>query len=217
MENICNKIAFSIGKQLNYNDEQVAVVAYGLFAILQTIGMFILSSIIGIIFRCWIECFMIFLAVGIMRKYTGGAHSSTLLGCTLFSLFIIGSLGYISRYALNDLYLSLQESYYHYLIFLFYIPVYTIMILIVKKLAPVDSPNKPIRKPEKIKRLNNYSVILVSFYFLLSALFFSIANHNIRFLSVSLSLLFATVWQTFTLTKPGHKLIHILDFLKPKP
>lgn len=217
MENICSNIASSIGKKLNYNDEQVAVVAYGLFAIFQTIGMFILSSIIGIVLGCWIECFIIFLTVGVMRKYTGGAHSSTLLGCTLFSLFIIGSLGYISRYAFIDIYLSLQGTYLHYLIFLCYIPIYTTMVLIVKKLSPVDSPNKPIRKLEKIKNLNNYSVILVLFYFFLSALFFSIANYNIRFLTISISLLCATVWQTFTLTKPGHILIHILDFLKPKP
>lgn len=217
MESICKSLAFSIGKKLDYDDEKIAVIAYGFFAILQTIIMFILSSIIGIILDCWLECLTIFFAVGILRKYTGGAHSSTLIGCSLFSLFIIGTLGYISRYAVPDIYLSLKESLYHYLIFIFYIPVYLTLILIIKKLAPVASPNKPIRKLEKIKNLNNYSVILASLYFFLSALFFSISNYNIRFFEISVSLLFATAWQTFTLTKSGHKIIHILDFTKSKP
>lgn len=217
MEKLSRKLAELTAAKLEYDEEQADVIAYGLLAVFQTVSMLILSTIIGVIFGCFLECFTVFFAAGFLRKYTGGVHSKTLRGCLVMALVIIGLLGYISRFAFESLYWILADKKQLFLLLSAIIPIYSLCLLIIRRLAPVETENKPIRKLEKRKRLNRSSQITLVLFFIVSVLFLFLSYINLRFYTVSIALMFASLWQTFTLTKAGHRFIGIIDFSKPKP
>lgn len=215
MEKIIKKVADITAQKLGYDDEKAAVISYGLLAITQMLTLLILSLLVGLIFGCLIECFIIYLFAGVLRKFTGGVHSKTLLGCTVIAIFIIGLLGIFSKYALIDIFNKLVNTNLYYLVYvtaaIFFLP----CIIMVYKIAPVESVNKPIRKPEKRKRLKKQSIIAVVIYFLLAILLLFLARNSSVYFTAAVALLFSTIWQCFTLTKLGHKFIGLIDFIKP--
>jgi len=98
LEKLAHNISEIISKKLGYDDDKQSVIAYGLTAIFQMFSIFLIVSIIGIIGRFWAECMVIFLAVGLLRKATGGAHSETMQGCLVISIFSISFLAFLSKY-----------------------------------------------------------------------------------------------------------------------
>lgn len=215
MEKLIKKIADLIAEKLGYDDEKAAVITYGLLALTQMLTLFILSSLIGIIFGCFLECFIVFLFTGFLRKFTGGAHSKTLLGCMINALFIIGLLGIFSKYALLTLLKELLINNIYYLVFIAAAIIFIPCLILIYKVAPVDSPNKPIRKPEKRKKLKKQSVIAIILYFISVLVLFLLAPNNAAYFTAAVALSVSAVWQCFTLTKLGHKFIAAIDFIKP--
>jgi accessory gene regulator B len=207
VEKLAHNLSEKIAEKLGYDQDKKEVIAYGLTAIFQMVGIFSIASFIGIVGGFWYESMVLFLAVGLFRKSTGGAHSSTFQGCIIISIFSISFFAFLSRYLF---YVNVPPH-------VFFISVlsviYIFSFLVVYKLAPVASPNKPIVRKEKIKKLKIKSLATVVFYYLISMIFIfcSQDNSHIRLIHISLSLACATLWQVFTLTKTGHKLIHIMD------
>ena len=103
MERLAKKIAGSVGESLGKNEEEVAVMAYGLIGILQFLAIFILASIIGIVLGFWLEVLIVFLSVGFLRRLTGGAHSSGIYNCLVYSVVFICSFSAAARYLLPTL------------------------------------------------------------------------------------------------------------------
>ena len=207
MEKLANRISEFIAKKLNYDEEKTKVMAYGLAAIFQMVSIFIISSIIGLLAGFWIESMFIFLGVGLLRKSTGGAHSQTFQGCMIISIFSIAFLSFVSRYMFP---VRCEKKLYFFILILIGL-IYLFAFIMVYILAPVATPNKPIVKKEKIRRLKINSIITVIVYFVISLLFFFFSKKNLRFVNISISLSLATLWQIFTLTKAGHKFIDIVD------
>jgi accessory gene regulator B len=204
IETLAHKIAEKIALQLDYDDDRKAVVAYGLIAIIQMVTIFIIITIIGILFDFWYECMIIFIGVGIIRKSTGGAHSKTMNGCIIISILSVTMLSALSRYLLCkpiNSYVNLGVS----------ILVFAISFIIFYLRVPIDSPNKPIVKPEKIKRLRKQSFFLLIFFFLLTITFIELATYNKRFYSIAFSVRLTMLWQLFTLTKTGTLLLGKID------
>jgi accessory gene regulator B len=204
MERIAQDISEKIARELNCNTEKKDVIAYGLTAIFQLLIIGITVSLIGLVFKFLYESLVIFLCVALIKKSTGGAHSNSIYICTFISIFTITLFAYISRYILY-LYLNI------YLDVGILVIVYIASFLIFTKHVPVDSPNKPITKPEKIKRLRKQSFIILFLYFLVSLLLFYFEINHPRLYSISLSMQLAVIWQTFMLTKLGAKFINIID------
>jgi accessory gene regulator B len=204
IETLAHKIAEKIALQLDYDDDRKAVVAYGLIAILQMATIFIIITIIGILFDFWYECMIIFMGVGIIRKSTGGAHSKTMNGCIIISVLSVTMLSAISRYLLClpiNTFVNLGISVFIFMIsfFIFYLRV------------PVDSPNKPIVKKDKIRRLRKQSYFLLFVFFLLTAIFIELASAYNRFYSLATSVRLMILWQVFTLTETGILLLKKVD------
>jgi accessory gene regulator B len=197
VEKLAHNLSEKIAEKLGYDQDKKEVIAYGLTAIFQMVGIFSIASFIGIVGGFWYESMVLFLAVGLFRKSTGGAHSSTFQGCIIISIFSISFFAFLSRYLF---YVNVPPH-------VFFISVlsviYIFSFLVVYKLAPVASP----------KKLKIKSLATVVFYYLISMIFIfcSQDNSHIRLIHISLSLACATLWQVFTLTKTGHKLIHIMD------
>lgn len=206
MEKLSQNISNIIAAKLNYDDEKRAVIQYGLAAIFQFIGIFVITSIIGLFAGFWIESMVIFLSVGMLRKSTGGAHSETFQGCMIISILSICVLSILARYLIPINYPGIK-----YYIVAFVLLAFTYSFFIIHKKAPIDSPNKPIKKPEKIKRLRRNSFITLFIYFIAAITLAFLADLTIKNISVSLSITFATLWQVFTLSKAGFCFINVID------
>lgn len=206
MERIANNIADYIASELNYDNDKRDVIAYGAFALLQTLLSIALVVIFGLAFHLVTEVLILSFSASILRKYSGGAHASSPGICTLMSIiFPLVQAFLISLFMKSSVGLG-SVIFLGFLIFIW--GYYTIV-----KLAPVDSPSKPIKKEEKRKRMKKGSIVILSIY-LLSAILcmylYFFMNDKI-FVVYTLCIYFGIVWQVFTLTNIGHKFIHIID------
>lgn len=206
MEKLAHSLSEIIALRLNYDEDKKAVIEYGLTAIFQIVSMFIVSSIIGLLAGFWIESMVIFLAVGLLRKSTGGAHSQTMQGCMIISVFSISFMAFIATYVIP---LTFKTN--KYILIPLFIVLFLFCIIVAYRLVPIDTPNKPITKIEKIKKLrrNTFSTLIA--YFLISEILAILFIDNVVLVDISIALCLATLWQVFTLTKIGHIVIGTID------
>ena len=206
MEKLAHNIAETIAINLHYDDDKKAVIAYGLAAIFQMASIFVITSIIGLLCGFWMESMVVFLAVGFLRKSTGGAHSKTFQGCMIISIFSIALLSFLARYILDIN--NIREKLF---VIIAVTVAYFFSFIMVYELAPVDSPEKPIVRKEKIALLRRKSFVTLGLYGCIALSLIFLSKNNPRFISISISFCFATLWQVFTLTKTGIHLIHKID------
>jgi accessory gene regulator B len=205
LELICKNISNNLKNELNLDEDKASIIEYGLFAFFHMSISILLVAVIGLIFNVMIEALIISFVVAILRKFSGGAHASTALNCAIVGVLI----SVIPAHIVKNLNFNIN-----YIIFIG-IPLYIILLIIIYKLAPVDSPNKPIKKQEKIKKLKKGSIILLSIYMIIVAFNVIIyyISKNYIFLVYSACIYIGLLWQVFTLTKYGHILVNIIDSL----
>ncbi|MFV0342499.1 MAG: accessory gene regulator ArgB-like protein [Anaerocolumna sp.] len=204
IEKLAKMMGNKIATQLDLNDDRRAVITYGLIGILQTIVLFALIIFIGLLLDITYESFIIFFSVSAIRKSSGGAHARTMLGCNIMSIVAIVILSVLSRY----IFASPISIYINLLITVI---VYAICLLIFYYRVPLGSPNKPINRPEKIKRLRKLSFINLMILFILSIVFIILADFNTKFYSLAISVRLAMLWQFFTITKMGVLFVEKFD------
>lgn len=206
MEKLANKLATKSAKELNLDEEKKEVIAYGAFAIIQSVVTVILVIFTGWIFNVIIEALIVCFTVSILRKYSGGAHASSPNTCTFMSILICIGQAIIFKYVIQYI-INLN------IICIICFVVFLMSYYLMYKLAPVDSPAKPIKKQCKINKMKKGSILTISIYLVIvvlnAFLFFTIKDK--RFLVYSLCFCGGVAWQTFTLTKLGHRFIHKID------
>ena len=189
---LANKIAFSLG----CDKEKEAVVAYGLFAIIQITITILLVLILGILVGACIEALIICFSASILRKYSGGAHAETANLCTCISVLYCTLTAIISKKLLLTLYSPAP-------MIMAIVIIFSLSYLIIYKYAPVDSPNKPIKTEKKKNRLRKGSFFTLFAYISLSVVLFILSYKYEIPRSYGISLLFGVSWQVFTLTPYG--------------
>lgn len=201
------KLAEYLGEKLatalQYDEEQKAVITYGLLAMIQfTIVMaliLVLSSLLGTVIASLILSF----SVSALRVNAGGAHLSSIWVCsltgvvisvlmpTVFEILGVQNISMTAMFVITNVVLILA--------------LWTVAVK-----APVDTPNKPITNPAKIKKLKRKSVTVVLVYFIIGNLF-AYKGLNIYLFC----LLFGITWQSFTMLKVGHTVLGFFErFLK---
>lgn len=204
MEKLARKLANSISVSLGYDHEKEAVIAYGLTAIIQIFITTLLILMAGILIGAPVEALIIGFSVSILRKYSGGAHAGTAELCTSFSVFYCTLTAFLSKRLLAEL-------YHPVLMGIACVVIFVLSFFVIYKFAPVDSPNKPIRTEQKIKRMRKGSFFILSVYFVISVIFYMLSFEHESFNSYGISMLFGVSWQTFTLTHPGSRFIGKLN------
>ncbi len=204
MEKTAKKLAEKIGNSLNYDSEQKAVMAYGLIGLSQFFIILILTSVIGFIFGFFIESLIIFISVGLLRRTIGGAHSSDFYSCIIVSVFFVTLLASACKYLLGRFgFVPLTAGI---------AAIYMLAFFLTYKLAPVASPNKPIRTPAKRKRLRKNAFIVLALFVAASIFPLAIATDGREFLkSYCAALALSVLWQVSLMTKAGHRFMEILD------
>ena len=205
LEKLSKNISNKLKDELNLDEDKRSIIEYGIFAFFQMGISILLVAIIGFIFNVMLEALIISFSGAILRKFSGGAHASTPTNCSIVGLLICVLPAYIIKN------IGLNSNY----IIIIGILVYIVSFIIIYKLAPVDSPNKPIKNKGKIKRLKRGSIIILSVYMIFVVLFISIYYMNrINILLVYSSCIYIGVlWQVFTLTKYGHIVVNKVDSL----
>jgi accessory gene regulator B len=204
MERKAHELSEQIAAQFKYDNDRKAVIAYGLVAFFQTIVLFLIISFIGIMCHFYYESLIIFFCVGLIKKSTGGAHSETMFGCMVISVFSIVLLSVFSRYVFSvpiSFYLNIGLS----------ATIFLICLYVFIKRVPIDSPNKPITKPEKIKRLRIQSFIILTVLSIISIILILFSTTNNRFLSLSAAIRLSLLWQTLMLTESVINLLKRID------
>lgn len=206
MEKLTNKIAGKIAVELKLDNDNKEVIAYGIFAMLDIALSILLIVIFGLIFHVLVEALIVCFTGSILRKYSGGAHASSPGKCAA-----IGTIICIGQAMLFTFLIPSEVN-------TFTIPLIGIFIFLwsyylIYKLAPVDSAAKPIRTKEKQSRMKKGSFFTLSLFaviiFINTVIFIFFKDKKI--MVYSLCLYGGIVWQTFTLTKAGHKTMHKMD------
>lgn len=203
LKGISSNLAKNLSEELKFNQEKYEVVEYGLHAFFHALLSVILVIIFGAAFGVLLESLIISFTVSILRRSSGGAHASTELSCA--SIGVVGTVIpaiILASCNINTTYTIIMS-----------ILIFIVSIYLNYKLAPVDSPNKPIRSEKKIKRLKKGSLITLVIYMIIITLniFFSVKLNNLSFLVYSLCIAIGTLWQSFTLTKLGHIVFKLMD------
>lgn len=203
ISSMCDNITSYLTKELNLDKEKSEVVKYGIFALSQMIINIICVIIFGMIFNVLIESLIISFVVSILRKSSGGAHASSPEKCVIVGTIFSVGLALIIK-AMN-----IRFPY----VCLFIIIVFLCAYYLIYKLAPVDSPNKPIRSVKKKLRLKKSSIIVLSIYLLIIilCLLIFIFTKKTEMLKYILCICSGVVWQVFSLTKAGHNIFDIFN------
>ena len=205
VEKLSKNITKTIENQLDLDNDRASIIEYGLYAFFQMSISILITAIIGAIFNVMIEALLISFVIAILRKSSGGVHASTSINCTIVGALVAVTPAYLIKH------ISFNSNY----IIIIGILLYIISFIIIYKLAPVDSPNKPIKKEDKIKRLKRGSIIILSIYMivvLINLVLYYRTKSNVLLLYSS-CIYIGIIWQVFTLTKLGHIIVKIIDSL----
>lgn len=199
---LSKRVGEKIAKDLGLENEKKEVITYGIFAIIQMLYNIILVLVVGAIFGVAIEALIVSFIISILRKSSGGAHSKSPIGCIIVGTIICVSIGLIAQVKIGTR-CTIVIS-----IIIFIWSYYTVF-----KLAPVDSPAKPIRTEKKKKRLRKSSIFILSIYLIFvvsSMMLYSFTNIN-RLRVYPICILGGVIWQILTLTKIGHEIVKVID------
>lgn len=200
MERLAEKISFKIAEEISCSEEKREVIEYGIFAILQTflIGLVVLAPayFLGI----FPQTASFFISVSLLRKFSGGVHSSSVFSCTVISIvscLIFGHFSYLLSIILSDM---IYPVIFGLSVYLFSLPVIFLKV-------PVESPNKPISNPLFKKALKIKSIILLSLYIIFGVLIVVLTDNNLTASGIFYGIILAVIWQTFSLTYIGQKFL----------
>lgn len=123
---------------------------YGFFMLLSYIMYFVLACIFGILFKCFIESIIFYIAFQFIRGYAGGYHAATETRCEILSILtIIASIGIIKLSKIYDFKTTL-------------LIITLISVVIIFILCPLDTPEKPLTEKEfKYFRKISWIILLV--------------------------------------------------------
>ena len=192
MNQLARKLAHLLA-QNSHNTVHEDEIRYGIEVLLggifQVVLLLAIASGLGLVY----QTLGILLASALLRRYSGGAHCTAYYRCTLTSLITFLPLAYLTKLLLpyNN-------------------PVITccavIVVLTIAWIqAPVDNPTKPITDPVQRQVLRKKSLITAAFLCLAAAGLLFI------FPLGSTAIMMGLLWQSITLTAPGHMYMSLWD------
>lgn len=205
VERMTNQMAGKIADELKLDDDKKAVMAYGIFAFIHMFLCVLTVIIVGALFGVAFEAFLISLTASVFRKSSGGAHASKPWICNVEGM-VIGVVPAVFLGILNH-----QITIY--LVLIIGVITFIWAYYMTLKLAPVDSPSKPIKKQATRERLKKKSILILNVYvvIVLANILVFYLMKNSQFLIYSFCIYIGVIWQVFTLTKLGHLSLNQVD------
>lgn len=148
-----------LSRQLKFNEEKKEIVAYGLEKLIFTSLGFLAIILVGWILRIERETIAALIAGALLRKYSGGFHKATAWGCILYGAITYPAVAWLAHFIFNK---YSSPGWPPLLI------AGLIVLAVVNRYAPVDSPGKPIVSPEFKRWLHRVSLIVASTFILIA-------------------------------------------------
>ncbi|MDR1753344.1 MAG: accessory gene regulator B family protein [Eubacterium sp.] len=134
------------------SDEDIDIYVYGFEMVISNIITVIITILTGVLFGNLFDAFIFYTVFSSTRRFSGGYHASTYIGCKITYIICIVSVMLLAN---TFLFLS-QFLQFHFLILL----ICLFNIITVSILSPIEHKNKPLTK--KDKRINKIRSIFVS-------------------------------------------------------
>ncbi len=187
-------------EELGLTPDQEAVAVYGLQSLLYPIVDFLGICLAGWLLGCLTTAVVVALATFMLRFFSHGAHSRSPLTCALLGMIVVPALGKIAVFTAPlvtgaEMALVIGLGFF-------------IVMSTVWRLAPGDSPARPVTAIEERRRLRRYALIVV---LLLTSGQSALLLTGRQVYPLVLAISFGFWWQAFTLTAPGHRFAVLLD------
>lgn len=190
IDKFCTYLTNKIRKEMpEVDDERAEVINYGIQLIIGEIPKILLLFVVAFILKIgWLTVFAFF-AILPYKKYSGGFHLKTHLGCIIGTCLFYFLTVYMSKY------IVFEQAYIKYIIIL---AIWIFSMIMVKLYAPADTENLPIlsEKERRYKKIMSYVTLTIT---LILAI---IITNNI----ISNILIIGTFLQTISITKIAYKL-----------
>lgn len=198
--NITRPIAAYLKKQLDLTPDQEEIAVYGLQVIFYPLVEFGFICLAGWLLGSLGTTVIIAIIAALLRLFSYGAHSESPITCALLGIIVFPALGTVA------LIVTPMLNYSSLLLIIglgFIVAIYTVW-----RLAPADSPAKPINSIEERKKLHQQSIITVLFITAIQIALLLLKTHII---AVVLAMSLGLWWQAFMLTSAGHWFATLLD------
>jgi len=192
------RLAGYLARELSLDSRQADRLRFGAEVIFSTVLGTAAIAAMGYLLGCPAEALAAAAACAAVRGYAGGAHCSTAWCCALTSGTAFAALGQAA--AMLTPHLNGTEPL---VIFLGG----ALSASLVFRLAPVDSPVKPIAEPDRRARLRKRALLAV---FLVTALLLVLV-HLFATPGLFLAAGFGLAWSGLLLTGPLHRLMALAD------
>ncbi|WP_434510242.1 accessory gene regulator ArgB-like protein [Desulfitobacterium sp. AusDCA] len=198
-------LANYFGKELQLDEDKTDILRYGFEVIIGESIKIIAIFIIAFLFGLMPYALVSFLTVGTYRLFSGGYHSKTYGRCFINSMVLFLGMGKLTQLLLP--YFKPQMP----LLLGFVVIIFVWSLWIAFKWAPAETPNKPLSQAEKVKQ-KKLSFIWVLFWFAVTC-YFSFGYPLEKTGFIILGTLIAHIFQIFSLTPLGFKVMSLLDTL----
>lgn len=190
VDKFCTYLTNKIRKEMpEVDDERAEVINYGIQLIVGEIPKILLLFVVAFILKIgWLTVFAFF-AILPYKKFSGGFHLKTHLGCIIGTCLFYFLTVYMSKY------IVFEQVYTKYIIILVE---WIFSMIMVKLYAPADTENLPIlsEKERKYKKIMSYVTLTIT---LMVAV---VIPNNI----ISNILMIGILLQTISITKIAYKL-----------
>ncbi|KUO50329.1 MAG: hypothetical protein APF76_11510 [Desulfitibacter sp. BRH_c19] len=183
-----------VKQELNLSEEKREVLAYGMETFIAIFLGFLGIVVFGYLFGLLGAALIISLTALVTRVFTGGAHCSSMGRCTVVTIIVFTFLAYLTS---NILTLSFGLISVCFIVAVIFIAVY----------APVQVKEKPISEPHRRKLKKGalgFSAVIGAVVILS---YFVFDMRTILYITTGF------LWQSFTITPLGIKVIAYIDDL----
>ena len=202
--NITRPFIAYLGNRLDLTTDQEEIALFGLQTLLYPIVNVLLICLSAWLLGCLWGTVAAVMSVMVLRLFSHGAHSSAPITCVLTSVVIFPALGKVAAVAAPHL--TVQG------LLLIITAGFVLCTVFFWRLAPVDSPAKPITSGVERRRLRRYTLITACC--ILALQIFILITFRAHTAALALSL--GVWWQAVSLTRAGHWLAALLDNILEK-
>ena len=201
IDKISLNLSTRLGDRLNKDEEEKAVLNYGLFMIIHTFIGIIITILVGLITGMIIEISLITITSALFKRYTGGVHASTPEICLIIGIILSLILSMVCRF------ISINTDINNIALIGIIIIVFSYYMIYYK--CPVPSRNKPLNNEKTRNKLKKKAFTLLKIYTILLIILYII--FYILKLSIIVSFMLGLFLQIVVLTNIGTKFINLLD------
>lgn len=205
IDKISLNLSTRLGDRLDKDEEEKAVLNYGLFMIIHTFLGIILTILVGLITGMIIEISLITITSALFKRYTGGVHASTPEICLIIGIILSLILSTVCRF------ISINIDINNIVLIGMTIIAFSYYMIYYK--CPVTSKNKPLNNEKTRNKLRKKAFTLLNIYIILIIILYII--YYIFKLSIVKSIIVSFILgiflQMIVLTNIGTKFINLLD------